>query len=349
MVSISSLLTTTNIIAVIVVLFALIILSSSIRIVKEYERGVIFRLGRLVGAKGPGIFLIIPILDKMVRVNLRTRTMDVPAQEVITKDNVSVRVNAVVYFRVLQPEDAVVEVDNFIEATSQISQTILRGTIGKAELDTLLSEREKLNSDLQEQIDEATDPWGIKVTSVEVKDVEIPEKMKRAMAKQAEAERNRRARITLAEAEQQASMKLSEAAEIMSKNPAALQLRMMQTISDVAAENASTVVLPLPMEILKTWAGVADKDVSFKTQGSEAKDVEEIKEKLEDKMDEDVEINQSEIAADLLGGDVSKDLKDLPGTENLSDEDIEDIKKNLPKGIKKRMKSDESDESDESD
>ena len=348
MVSISSLLTTTNIIAVIVVLFALIILSSSIRIVKEYERGVIFRLGRLVGAKGPGIFLVIPILDKMVRVNLRTRTMDVPAQEVITKDNVSVRVNAVVYFRVLQPEDAVVEVDNFIEATSQISQTILRGTIGKAELDTLLSEREKLNSDLQEQIDEATDPWGIKVTSVEVKDVEIPEKMKRAMAKQAEAERNRRARITLAEAEQQASMKLSEAAEIMSKNPAALQLRMMQTISDVAAENASTVVLPLPMEILKTWAGVADKDVSFKTQGSEAKDVEEIKEKLEDKMDEDVEINQSEIAADLLGGDVSEDLKDLPGTENLSDEDIEDIKKNLPKGVKKRMKSDESDESGES-
>ncbi len=277
----------------------------------------------------------------MVRVNLRTRTMDVPAQEVITKDNVSVRVNAVVYFRVLDPEDAVVEVDDFIEATSQISQTILRGTIGKAELDTLLSEREKLNMDLQEQIDEATDPWGIKVTSVEVKDVEIPQKMKRAMAKQAEAERNRRARITLAEAEQQASMKLSEAAEIMSKNPAALQLRMMQTISDVAAENASTVVLPMPMEILKTWAGVNTEDLSFTSQSVQDEDVDEIKQKLEEKIDENIEVDKDEIAADLLGSDVSNELKDLKGTEDLSEEDLEEVEEDLPEGIKKRMESGE--------
>lgn len=301
----------------------------------------------MIGAKGPGIFLVIPILDKMVRVNLRTRTMDVPAQEVITKDNVSVRVNAVVYFRVLDPEDAVVEVDDFIEATSQISQTILRGTIGKAELDTLLSEREKLNMDLQEQIDEATDPWGIKVTSVEVKDVEIPQKMKRAMAKQAEAERNRRARITLAEAEQQASMKLSEAAEIMSKNPAALQLRMMQTISDVAAENASTVVLPLPMEILKTWAGVNTEDLSFTSQSVQDEDVDEIKQKLEEKIDENIEVDKDEIAADLLGSDVSNELKDLKGTEDLSDEDLEEVKEDLPEGIKKRMESGEDKEEEE--
>ena len=235
------------------IFIVIIFLSSAIKIVKEYERGVIFRLGRLLGAKGPGLFFIIPVADKMFRVDLRTAVIDVPVQEVITKDNVPVRVNAVIYFRVMDPEKSIVQVQNFIAATQQISQTTLRSVIGQAHLDQLLAEREELNTRLQEIIDEATDPWGIKVSTVEIKDVEIPKTMQRAMAAQAEAERDRRAKIINAEGEFQAAQKLAEAAHVMAAEPIALQLRTLRTISEVAAENASTVVLPFPIEILRAF------------------------------------------------------------------------------------------------
>lgn len=237
-----------------VVLLIFIILSNAIKIVKEYERAVIFRLGRLLGAKGPGLFFIIPAVDKMFRVDLRTAVIDVPVQEVITKDNVPVRVNAVVYFRVMDPEKSIVQVQNFIAATQQISQTTLRSVIGQAHLDQLLAEREHLNERLQEIIDEATDPWGIKVSTVEIKDVEIPKTMQRAMAAQAEAERDRRAKIINAEGEFQAAQKLAEAAGVMAKEPLTMQLRLLRTISEVSAENASTVILPIPIEILQAFA-----------------------------------------------------------------------------------------------
>lgn len=242
-----------------IILVVLIILSSAIKIVKEYERGVIFRLGRLLGAKGPGLFFIIPVVDAMFRVDLRTAVIDVPVQEVITKDNVPVRVNAVVYFRVMDPEKSIVQVQNFIAATQQISQTTLRSVIGQAHLDQLLAERERLNAQLQEIIDEATDPWGIKVSTVEIKDVEIPKTMQRAMAAQAEAERDRRAKIINAEGEYQAAQKLAEAAAVMAKEPMALQLRTLRTISEVSAENASTVVLPFPIEILRAFLPKEEK------------------------------------------------------------------------------------------
>ena len=237
---------TVGIIVALVVLF----LASAIKIVREYERGVIFRLGRLVGAKGPGLFLIIPIVDKMVKVDLRTITLDVPPQEVITRDNVPASVNAVVYFRVVDPQAAVVEVLDFIEATRQISMTTLRSILGKAELDEVLSEREKLNQQLQEIIDEHTDPWGIKVITVEIKDVKIPTDMQRAIARQAEAERERRAKIINAEGELQAAEKLREAAEIMQRSAGALQLRYLQTLVEIATENATTVVFPVPIDLL---------------------------------------------------------------------------------------------------
>ncbi|MBC7098420.1 slipin family protein [Candidatus Bipolaricaulota bacterium] len=237
---------TLGIIVALVVLF----LASAIKIVREYERGVIFRLGRLVGAKGPGLFLIIPIVDKMVKVDLRTITLDVPPQEVITRDNVPVNVNAVVYFRVMDPQAAVVEVLDFIEATRQISMTTLRSVLGRAELDEILAEREKLNQQLQEIIDEHTDPWGIKVITVEIKDVKIPTDMQRAIARQAEAERERRSKIINAEGELQAAEKLREAAEIMQRSPGALQLRYLQTLAEIATENASTVVFPVPIDLL---------------------------------------------------------------------------------------------------
>lgn len=236
-----------------IVFIIVIIASSAIKIVREYERGVIFRLGRLLGAKGPGLFIIIPIADKMFRVDLRTAVIDVPVQEVITKDNVPVRVNAVIYFRVMDPEKSIVQVQNFIAATQQISQTTLRSVIGQAHLDQLLAEREELNTRLQEIIDEATDPWGIKVSTVEIKDVEIPKTMQRAMAAQAEAERDRRAKIINAEGEFQAAKKLAQAAKVMAAEPMALQLRTLRTISEVSAENASTVVLPFPIEILRAF------------------------------------------------------------------------------------------------
>ncbi|MDI6859994.1 MAG: slipin family protein [Methanocellales archaeon] len=234
-----------------IVLLVLLFLSSAIKIVKEYERGVIFRLGRLMGARGPGLFFIIPIFETMVRTDLRTVTFDVPPQEVITRDNVTTRVNAVVYYRIMDPEKAVTQVESYHYATSQMALTTLRGVIGQAELDELLSEREKLNKRLQEIVDEATDPWGIKVTAVEIKDVELPKEMQRAMASQAEAERNRRARITHAEGEMQAAQKIAEAAKILSEQEGGMFIRTLQTISDATAEKATTVVIPLPMELLK--------------------------------------------------------------------------------------------------
>lgn len=239
-----------------IVVIIIMFLSSAIKIVREYERGVIFRLGRLVGAKGPGLFFIIPIVDKMVKVDLRTITLDVPPQEVITRDNVPVHVNAVVYFRVMNPTDAVVQVMDFIEATRQISMTTLRSVLGKVELDEILSEREKLNQELQRIIDEHTDPWGIKVITVEIKDVKIPQEMQRAIARQAEAERERRSKIINAEGELQAAEKLRQAAEIMQRSPGALQLRYLQTLSEIATENATTVVFPVPIDLLSALRGM---------------------------------------------------------------------------------------------
>jgi regulator of protease activity HflC (stomatin/prohibitin superfamily) len=236
-----------------ILIIVLIILSQAVKILREYERGVIFRLGRLVGAKGPGLILLIPIVDRMVRVSLRIITMDVPAQEVITKDTVPVKVNAVIYFRVVNPENAIVEIQNFINATSQIAQTILRSVLGQMELDEILSQREKINQTLQKIVDEHTDPWGVKVTAVETKDIELPEGMKRAMAKQAEAERERRAKIIHAEGEYQASEKLVKAAERISKQPTALQLRYLQTLTEVATEKNSTTLFPIPIDLIKPF------------------------------------------------------------------------------------------------
>jgi regulator of protease activity HflC (stomatin/prohibitin superfamily) len=222
----------------------------SVKIVSEYERGVIFRMGRLVGAKGPGLFVILPIIDRMVKVDLRTVTMDVPSQECITRDNVTVKVNAVIYFRVVDPEDAVVKVLDHFRATSQIAQTTLRSVLGQSDLDELLSEREHINERLQKIIDEQTEPWGVKVSTVEVKDVELPQGMQRAMARQAEAERERRAKVINADGELQASERLAQAGKIMSEEPATLQLRFLQTLSEVATEKNSTIVFPVPIDLL---------------------------------------------------------------------------------------------------
>src|ERR687897_3111361 len=238
------------IIAVLAV-FLLILLASAVRILREYERGVIFRLGRLIAQKGPGLILLIPIIDRMVRVDLRTVTLNVPPQELISRDNVTVRVNAVAYFRVVDPNRAITEVENFLLATSQIAQTTLRSVLGKAELDALLSERERLNTELQQIIDDQTEPWGIKVTTVEVKDVELPVEMQRAIARQAEAERERRAKIIAADGEFQAAEKLSQAANIMSLNPATLQLRYLQTLVEIGVNNSTNIVFPLPIDLLK--------------------------------------------------------------------------------------------------
>ena len=242
-------------IVVLLLIIALLVLASSIRILREYERGVIFRLGRLIAQKGPGLILLIPFIDQMVRIDLRTITLNVPPQEVITRDNVTVRVNAVAYFRVVDPNRAITEVENFLLATSQIAQTTLRSVLGKAELDALLSERERLNIELQQIIDEQTEPWGVKVSTVEVKDVELPQEMQRAIARQAEAERERRAKIIAADGEFQAAEKLSQAAEIFSRNPATLQLRYLQTLLDLGVSNNSTIIFPLPMDLLSAFSG----------------------------------------------------------------------------------------------
>lgn len=251
------------VIGVIVVLL-LMILPMSIKIVTEFERGVIFRLGRLVGARGPGLFLIIPFIDRMVKVDLRVVTMDVPSQEVITKDNVTLRVNAVVYFRVVDPESSVVKVLDHIRATSQISQTTLRNVLGQSELDTLLSNREQINQQLQKIIDEHTDPWGVKVSTVEIKEVELAEEMKRSMAAQAEAERERRAKIIHAEGELQASEKLAQAAAIIGREPTAIQLRFLSTLSEIASEKNSTIIFPLPIEFLRAFGNISDEKKQLK-------------------------------------------------------------------------------------
>jgi len=243
---------TAVIVVVVVAIALLLLLSMSIRVAREYERGIIFRLGRLLPEpKGPGLFLLIPIIDKMVKVDLRTITLTVPPQEVITKDNVPVRVNAVAYFRIVAPKDAIVQVENFMVATSQIAQTTLRSVLGQHVLDELLSEREKINAILQSIIDEATAPWGVKVSIVEVKDVEIPQGMQRAMARQAEAERERRAKVINAEGEFQASQRLKEAAAVMSQEPISVQLRYLQTLLEIGTTNASTIVFPIPIDILR--------------------------------------------------------------------------------------------------
>jgi regulator of protease activity HflC (stomatin/prohibitin superfamily) len=238
----------------VVAVLLIFLISASVRITREYERGVIFRLGRLNSPpRGPGIFFLIPIVDKMVRVDLRTVTLNIPPQEVITKDNVPVRVNAVAYFRIIDPERAIVQVENYMVATSQIAQTTLRSVLGQHVLDELLSERDKINAILQEIIDEATSPWGIKVSIVEVKDVEIPSGMQRAMARQAEAERERRAKVIAAEGEFQASERLKDAANVMAENPIALQLRFLQTMLEISSERSTTMILPLPLELLRPF------------------------------------------------------------------------------------------------
>jgi regulator of protease activity HflC (stomatin/prohibitin superfamily) len=253
-------------ILIVLVFFGAILLGTSVRVLREYERGVIFRLGRLIAQKGPGLILLIPLIDRIVKVDLRTVTLNVPPQEVITRDNVPCRVNAVAYFRVVDPNRAVVEVENYLVATSQISQTALRSVLGKAELDQLLADRERLNEELQKIIDESTEPWGVKVTAVEIKDVEIPEQMQRAMARQAEAERERRAKIINSEGEWQAAQKLTDAADIISTNPASLQLRYLQTLLEIGSNQNTTVVFPLPMDVLEPFVG---KGAASRAEGTE--------------------------------------------------------------------------------
>jgi regulator of protease activity HflC (stomatin/prohibitin superfamily) len=242
--------------SVVVIILAVIILMNAIRILREYERGVVFRLGRLIGnggVKGPGIILLIPIIDKMVKVSLRTVVMDVPPQDVITQDNVSIKVNAVVYFRVIAPQNAIVQVENYLQATSQLSQTTLRSVLGQSELDDLLSQREKINQKLQQIIDAHTESWGIKVSNVEVKQIDLPQEMQRAMAKQAEAERERRSKVIAAEGEYQASQRLADASKILSEQPSALTLRYLQTLREIATEKNSTTIFPIPIELLKVF------------------------------------------------------------------------------------------------
>jgi len=238
----------------IIVFLVLIVLSNAIRILKEYERGVVFRLGRLIGAKGPGIIILIPLVDRMVRVDLRTITFDVPPQDVITNDNVSVKVNAVVYFRVMDSNKAIVAVANFFEATSQIAQTTLRSVLGQVELDELLSNREKINQELQTIIDKQTEPWGIKVSVVEVKNVDLPPEMTRAIARQAEAERERRSKVIHAEGEYQASKKLADAADVIARAPSAMQLRYLQTLTQISTNQSTTIVFPVPIDLFKPLA-----------------------------------------------------------------------------------------------
>jgi regulator of protease activity HflC (stomatin/prohibitin superfamily) len=241
---------TPYIIGILIIFF---IFSQVIKILNEYERGVIFRLGRLISAKGPGIIFLIPIIDKLQKVSLRLITLDVPSQDVITRDNVSIKVNAVIYYRIMEPNHAVVEVEDFSYATSQLAQTTLRSVCGQAELDELLAERDKISLRLQEILDKDTDPWGIKVSKVEIKHIDLPPEMQRAMAKQAEAERERRAKVIHAEGEFQASAKLSEAAVVISKDPTALQLRFLQTLSEIATEKNSTILFPLPIDLFKAF------------------------------------------------------------------------------------------------
>ena len=236
----------------VILVLILSIIGSAVRVLYEYQRGVVFRLGRFAMVKGPGLRFIIPVVDKLVKVSLRTVAMDVPPQDVITKDNVSVKVNAVLYFRVVEPEKALIEVEDYLYATSQLAQTSLRSVLGQAELDELLSHRDRINQQLQEILDRQTDPWGVKVSNVEIKHVDLPQEMQRAMARQAEAERERRSKVIHAEGEMQASQKLLEAARTLSKQPQALQLRYLQTLTEIAGERSNTIVFPLPMDLVET-------------------------------------------------------------------------------------------------
>jgi regulator of protease activity HflC (stomatin/prohibitin superfamily) len=240
----------------ILIILLIILLIAAIKVVQEYERGVIFRLGRLQGAKGPGLFFIIPLVDRMVKVDLRVVTLDIPTQEAITRDNVTVRVNAVAYYRVIDPNDAIVQVEDYNRATWQIAQTSLRSVLGQSDLDELLIHRDEINQKLQQIIDEQTEPWGIKVSIVEVKDVELPDTMKRAMARQAEAEREKRAKVIHAEGEFNAAQQLQEAAGVMSREPAALQLRYLQTLTEIAVEKNSTIIFPVPIEFIEAFSGL---------------------------------------------------------------------------------------------
>jgi regulator of protease activity HflC (stomatin/prohibitin superfamily) len=242
-----------------IVIVLLVLLATSIRILREYERGVVFQLGRFWGVKGPGLIILIPVLQQMVRVDLRTIVLDVPTQDVISRDNVSVKVNAVLYFRVVDPEKAIIQVANFFEATSQLAQTTLRSVLGKHELDDMLAERERLNVDIQQVLDAQTDAWGIKVANVEIKHVDLDESMVRAIARQAEAERERRAKVIHAEGELQASEKLMQAAEVLARQPGAMQLRYMQTLANIAGDKSSTIVFPLPLELLTGMAELGRK------------------------------------------------------------------------------------------
>jgi regulator of protease activity HflC (stomatin/prohibitin superfamily) len=283
---------------VIIVALAVALAGASIRVLREYERAVVFRLGRLIGQKGPGIVLLIPIIDRMVRVDLRTVTFEVPPQDVITRDNVPATVNAVAYFRVIDPVKSVVEVERIRNATSQIAQTTLRSVLGKADLDTLLAERETLNESLQQIIDDQTDPWGVKVTTVEIKDVGIPQGMQRAMARQAEAERERRAKVINAEGEFQASERLFDAAEVMSGNPAALQLRYLQTLLEIGTNQNSTIVLPVPIDLIKPL-------MQTLTDGAERRESARERDRL----------RAAEEARGQLGG-ATGDGRDLPGGDS---------------------------------
>jgi len=247
-----------------ILVLVIFFLSAALRILNEYERGVVFRLGRVIKAKGPGLIILIPVIDKIVKVSLRLVAMDVDPQDVITRDNVSVKVNAVIYFRVIDPIKAIIEVENYTYAMSQLAQTTLRSVCGQAELDELLSEREKINSELQEILDTHTDPWGIKVATVELKHIDLPQEMQRAMARQAEAERERRAKVINAEGEFQAANKLAEASEIIEKHPTALQLRYLQTMNEMATESNSTTIFPIPIELFKPFFNKSSKDESDK-------------------------------------------------------------------------------------
>jgi regulator of protease activity HflC (stomatin/prohibitin superfamily) len=253
-------------VTIFVIFFLISILASAVKILREYERGVIFRLGRLIsgeGIKGPGLILLIPFIDKMVKVSLRTVVLDVPPQDIITSDNVSIKVNAVVYFRVLEPQKAVVQVENFLLATSQISQTTLRSVLGQSELDDLLSQRDVINHKLQQIIDSQTEPWGVKVSNVEVKQIDLPQEMQRAMAKQAEAERERRSKVISAEGEFQASQRLADAAKILAGEPSALTLRYLQTLREIATENNSTTIFPVPIDLLKPFLNTGGKKINI--------------------------------------------------------------------------------------
>ena len=258
-----------------VVVTAVVLASASVRVLREYERGVVFRLGRVTDQRGPGLIFLMPAVDRMVRVSLRTVTLKIPAQEIITRDNVPARVTAVAYYRVVDPTRSVVEIENVLAGTSQIAQTTLRSVLGKAELDALLSERERLNEHLQQIIDDQTEPWGVKVTTVEIKDVEIPERMQHAMARQAEAERERRAKIINAEGEFQAAGRLNDAAEVISRNPVTIQLRYLQTLMEVSANQASTIVFPLPVDLLKPLVAAAEGRRTEVTNGEDRERLEQ--------------------------------------------------------------------------